>query len=182
MQPLNNPDAIAFGWVQMQPEPKKAYTKTEMSVLARVESSDVPLPRFRPGVFIAATFAAAALLVSIVAIPQWLSKQARWEVLRSHVGQIGQLAASAVDGDAHRQLLEPANYSDKLYARALKPLVRFHSANSDLFYVYSMFDRVASHTSFSIPLRHTTCAQITSCVRRPTWSSLSCVGNMKTTG
>jgi len=112
-----------------------------MSVLARVGSNDVPLRRFRPVVFIAATFAAAALLVSIVAIPQWLSKQARWEVLRSHVGQIGQLAASAVDGDAHRQLLEPANYSDKLYARALKPLVRFHSANSDLFYVYTMFDR-----------------------------------------
>jgi diguanylate cyclase (GGDEF)-like protein len=91
-------------------------------------------------VFVIASLVAAAVLVSIVAIPQWLSKQARWEVLRSHVGQIGQLAASAVDGDLHRQLLDPANYSDELYARALKPLVRFHSANSDLFYVYTMVD------------------------------------------
>ena len=91
--------------------------------------------------FVIASFVAAAILVSIVAIPQWLSKQARWEVLRSHVGQIGQLAASVVDGDLHRQLLDPANYSDELYARALKPLVRFHSANSDLFYVYTMVDR-----------------------------------------
>jgi hypothetical protein len=88
-----------------------------------------------------ASFAAAAVLVSIVAILQWLSKQARWEVLRSHVGQISQLAASAVDGDVHRQLLDPANYSEELYARALRPLVRFHSANSDLFYVYTMVDR-----------------------------------------
>jgi hypothetical protein len=34
MQPLNNPDAIAFGWVQIQPEAKKVHTKAEMSVLA----------------------------------------------------------------------------------------------------------------------------------------------------
>ncbi len=97
--------------------------------------------RFNPVVFVIATLAAAALLLSIVVIPQWLSKQARWEVVRSHVGQIGQLAASAVDGDLHRQLLDPANYSDELYARTLKPLVHFHSANSDLFYVYTMVDR-----------------------------------------
>lgn len=62
-------------------------------------------------------------------------------MLRSHVGEIGQLAASVVDGDLHRQLLDPANYSDDLYARALKPLVRFHSANPDIFYLYTMVDR-----------------------------------------
>ena len=94
--------------------------------------------QFSPAVFVIATLAAAAILISIVVIPQSLSRQARWEVLREHVGQIGQLAASAVDGDLHRQLLDPANYSTDLYARALKPLVRFHSANSDLFYVYTM--------------------------------------------
>jgi diguanylate cyclase (GGDEF)-like protein len=62
-------------------------------------------------------------------------------MLRSHVGEIGQLAASVVDGDLHRQLMDPANYSDELYARAVKPLVRFHSASPDLFYVYTMVDR-----------------------------------------
>jgi diguanylate cyclase (GGDEF)-like protein len=97
--------------------------------------------RFNPVVFIIASLAAAAILVSIVAIPQWLSKQARWEMLRSHLGEIGQLAASVVDGDLHRQLLDPANYSDELYARALKPLVRFHSADPNIFYVYTMVDR-----------------------------------------
>jgi diguanylate cyclase (GGDEF)-like protein len=100
-----------------------------------------PQRQFRRDVFFIASVIAAVVLVSIVAIPQWLSKQARWEVLRSHVGQIGQLAASTLDGDLHRRLLNPDNYSAELYATALKPLVRFHSANSDLFYVYTMVDR-----------------------------------------
>jgi hypothetical protein len=92
-------------------------------------------------VFIVASLAAAIVLVSMVAIPQWLSTQARWEELRSHVGEIGQVAASVVDGDLHRELLDPANYSDELYARALSPLVRFHSADPNIFYLYTMVDR-----------------------------------------
>ena len=97
--------------------------------------------QLHPTVFIVASLAAAIVLVSMVAIPQWLSKQARWEALRSHVGEIGQVAASVVDGDLHRKLLDPANYSDELYARALSPLVRFHSADPNIFYVYTMVDR-----------------------------------------
>ena len=113
-----------------------------MSTLVGLQRPTTASPRqFRRDVFVIASVIAAAILVSIVAVPQWLSKQARWEVLRSHVGQIGQLAASVVDGDLHRRLLDPANYSAELYATALKPLVRFHSANSDLFYVYTMVDR-----------------------------------------
>ena len=107
-----------------------------------------PSRQFRRDVFVIASIVAAAILLSIVAIPQWLSKQARWDVLRSHVGQIGQLAASVVDGDLHRRLLDPANYSPELYATALKPLVRFHSANADLFYVYTMVDR--DHTPYFV--------------------------------
>ena len=113
-----------------------------MSTLVELQRPTTASPRqLRRDVFVIASVIAAAILVSIVAVPQWLSKQARWEVLRSHVGQIGQLAASVVDGDLHRRLLDPANYSAELYATALKPLVRFHSANSDLFYVYTMVDR-----------------------------------------
>ena len=104
--------------------------------------------QFRHGVFIVATVLAAAILLAMVATPQWLAKQARWEVLRSHVGQVGQLAASVVDGDLHRRLLDPTNYSVELYAKALEPLVRFHSANSDLFYVYTMVGR--DHTPYFI--------------------------------
>ena len=113
-----------------------------MSALASLHRQTMAPPsQFRGDVFVIASIVAAAIFVSIVAIPQWLSKQARWEVLRSHVGQIGQLAASVVDGDLHRRLLDPSNYSAELYATALKPLVRFHSANSDLFYVYTMVER-----------------------------------------
>ena len=100
-------------------------------------SDDLP-SRFNPIVFIVASLAAAVILVSIVAVPQWLSKQARWEVVRSHVGAIGQLAASVVDGESHRQLLDSAYYTKERYDRATRPLVRFHSANPDLFYVYTM--------------------------------------------
>jgi diguanylate cyclase (GGDEF)-like protein len=103
-------------------------------------AKDVPR-RFHWLVFFVASLAAAFVLVAMVAIPQWLSKQARWEALRSHVGEIGQIAASVVDGDLHRKLLDPANYSDELYARALRPLVRFHSADPNIFYLYTMVDR-----------------------------------------
>lgn len=83
----------------------------------------------------------ASVLLSIVVIPQWLSRQARWEVLRSHVGQVARMAASTVDGDLHRQLLDKAGYSEALYQQALAPLVRFHSANPGFYYVYTMMER-----------------------------------------
>jgi diguanylate cyclase (GGDEF)-like protein len=94
-----------------------------------------------PLVFGLASLIAAAILVAIVAIPQHLSTRARLEGLRAHVGEVGHIAASVVDGDLHRQLLDPANYSQELYDRALAPLVKFHSADPDIFYVYTMADR-----------------------------------------
>jgi diguanylate cyclase (GGDEF)-like protein len=98
-------------------------------------------PRFTPRTFWTVSLAAIVVLVAIVAIPQWLSKQARLEVLRSHVGAVARLAASVVDGDLHRQLLDPANKTPELYARTLEPLVRFHAAYPDIFYVYTMVER-----------------------------------------
>src|SRR3954464_4284239 len=103
-------------------------------------AAKVPRP-FHWLAFLVGSLASAIMLVSMVAIPQWLSKQARWEALRSHVGEIGQIAASVVDGDLHRKLLTPANYSDELYARALRPLVRFHSADPNIFYLYTMVNQ-----------------------------------------
>lgn len=97
--------------------------------------------RFEPRVFIFATLALATVLIAVIEIPQLLSKRARLEVLRSHVAQVAQLAASVVDGDLHRQLLNPTNFSPELYARALTPLVRFHTSDPEIFYVYTMVDR-----------------------------------------
>jgi diguanylate cyclase (GGDEF)-like protein len=97
--------------------------------------------RIKPRVFILATLVAAAVLLPIVAVPQWLSREARLDVMRSHVAQIGRLAASVVNGDQHRQLLNPDQYTEELYRQTLAPLVRFHSANPEIFYVYTMVDR-----------------------------------------
>lgn len=97
--------------------------------------------RFEPRIFILASLALAIVLVAIVEIPQWLSRQARLEVLRNHVGQVAQLAASVLDGNLHRQLLDPKAFSPDLYARALAPLVQFHTADPEIFYVYTMVDK-----------------------------------------
>lgn len=97
--------------------------------------------KFSARIFWLVFLTALAVLVIVVATPQWLSKQARLEVLRSHVVEIAQIAASVVDGDLHRQLLEPANYTPELYERTLAPLVRFHSADPEIFYVYTMVER-----------------------------------------
>lgn len=97
--------------------------------------------RFRFRTFLLASALTALVLGTIVAVPQWLSKQARLDVLRSHVGQVAQLAASVVDGDLHRQLLDPARFSQADYDRAVAPLARFHSAYPDIFYVYTMVER-----------------------------------------
>jgi hypothetical protein len=94
--------------------------------------------RLNPLVFIIASRAAAIIFLSLVAIPQWLSKQARGNRFASHVGEIGQLAASVINGDLHRRLLDRANYTEALYEEALAPLVRFHSADPNIFYVYTM--------------------------------------------
>jgi diguanylate cyclase (GGDEF)-like protein len=94
--------------------------------------------RLNPKVFLVSTLVIAAVLLSIVAIPQWFSKQARLEVLRDNVRQMAQAAASVVNGDLHGQLLDANNYSAELYARALQPLVRLHLASPEIFYVYTM--------------------------------------------
>jgi diguanylate cyclase (GGDEF)-like protein len=97
--------------------------------------------KITPRIFWLVSLAALAVLLVVVAIPQWLSKQERLEVLRAHVAEVAQIAASVVDGDLHRQLLDPAKYTPELYERTLAPLVRFHSAAPEVFYVYTMVER-----------------------------------------
>jgi diguanylate cyclase (GGDEF)-like protein len=96
---------------------------------------------FTPRVFWLVTLASAAVLMAVIVIPQWLSGRARLEVMRTHVAQTARLAASVVDGDLHRRLLEPANYTAELYTQVVAPLVEFHSSAPDVFYVYTMVER-----------------------------------------
>ncbi|HUU24705.1 MAG TPA: diguanylate cyclase [Methyloceanibacter sp.] len=94
--------------------------------------------RFEFKTFAVVTVLTAAVLFSLVAIPQWLSKQARLEGLGEQVGEVARLAASVVDGDLHHKFRDKDAYSDALYAEAVKPLVRFHSADPDIHYLYTM--------------------------------------------
>jgi diguanylate cyclase (GGDEF)-like protein len=95
--------------------------------------------RFSPRIFLLVSLASFVVLGALTAVPQWLSKQARFNVLRAHVAEMAQAAASVVNGDLHRQLIE--NYSPELYERALEPLVKFHSSEPEIFYVYTMVAR-----------------------------------------
>lgn len=99
------------------------------------------LHQFTPRIFWLVSLGALCVLGVLVGVPQWLSKEARLEVLRSHVAEVARVAASVVDGDRHRQLLDPSNYSPELYEAVLEPLVRLHSADPDIFYVYTMVER-----------------------------------------
>lgn len=97
--------------------------------------------RFNPTVFFGSSLAAAAILISFLAVPQWLMANARWENLRSYVADTTNHVAAMVDGDLHHKLLDPANYTDELYKRAIDPLVDFHSSDPNISYVYTMIDK-----------------------------------------
>lgn len=96
--------------------------------------------RVRPRVLLGGTALIAALLLAIVVIPQTLSRHARLEVVRSHVGEVARMAASAVDGELHRQLLD-GETDEQTRARAREPLLRLHRAWPEARYVYTMFSR-----------------------------------------
>jgi diguanylate cyclase (GGDEF)-like protein len=85
----------------------------------------------------AGTAASAALLLAVVLVPQMLLRQANLQVLRNHVDEVARLAASTVDGDLHRQLLD-GSADAATRERALAPLLRLHAAWPEVFYVYTM--------------------------------------------
>jgi diguanylate cyclase (GGDEF)-like protein len=100
------------------------------------------MPRFRPLRFhirtlLAATTAIAVLLLAVVLTPQLMARDARLEVLRLHVDQMSRLAASQVDGDLHRQLLDGTADAAAL-ARARAPLLRLHATWPEAHYLYTM--------------------------------------------
>ncbi|MCB1630607.1 MAG: GGDEF domain-containing protein [Pseudomonadales bacterium] len=91
----------------------------------------------QPHVLLGSTVLIAVLMLALVLIPQTLSRQARLEVLRSHVGEEARVAASVVDGDAHRHLIEGHGTAEELDA-ARAPLLRLHRAWPEARYVYTM--------------------------------------------
>jgi diguanylate cyclase (GGDEF)-like protein len=107
------------------------------------------MPHFRVAqisvrAFLTSTLLSLVALIAVVVLPQWLSKQARFEVMRAHIAEVAQMTAAVVDGDLQRQLSQPGNYSEEIYRQALAPLVRVHSANPSIFYVYTMVERAGT--------------------------------------
>lgn len=89
------------------------------------------------------TAAVAAVLLTVVLVPQLLSRDARLQVLRAHVGEVARLAASTIDGDLHRRLIEAhapgATAPDGAALReARAPLLRLHRSLPEANYVYTM--------------------------------------------
>ena len=111
-----------------------------MNVAASLTDLRRSTARFNPVVFILASLAAAFALVSIVAIPQYLSNQARWE----HPLTGGRDRAACRKRCRWRSapsVARPCQLQRRTLSRALEPLVRFHSANPNIFYLYTMVDR-----------------------------------------
>ena len=98
-----------------------------------------PHRHFDWSTFFKATAGAGILLLLIVLVPQKFAQQARLENTRSTIASMGRMAASVVDGDLHRQLIQ--HYSPELYSKVVEPLVRLHSANPDIFYLYTMVEK-----------------------------------------
>jgi diguanylate cyclase (GGDEF)-like protein len=96
-----------------------------------------PLLRFRVRVLLGAAICAAALLLTLVLAPQFAARQGRLEVLRRHVDEVARLAASHIDGDLHRALLD-GHASEAQLEEARKPLMRLHETWPEAFYVYTM--------------------------------------------
>jgi diguanylate cyclase (GGDEF)-like protein len=89
--------------------------------------------------FLKASAAAAIVLLLLVLVPQKFAQQARLEVTRSTIGNMARIAASVVDGDLHRELTN--HNSAELYRKVVEPLVRLHSANAEIFYLYTMVQK-----------------------------------------
>ena len=94
------------------------------------------------------TAAIATVLLAVVLVPQLLSRDARLQVLRAHVDEVARLAASAVDGDLHRRLIDGATPGaappdvagpdEAILREARAPLLRLHRAWPEAIYVYTM--------------------------------------------
>lgn len=93
--------------------------------------------QFRILTLLLATAVIAAVLLTVVLVPQLLARDARLQVLRSHVDQVARLAASNVDGDIHRQLLD-GTATDAMRLTALAPLLRLHRSWPEAIYLYTM--------------------------------------------
>ena len=63
--------------------------------------------------------------------------RAQLEAVRTELKQLARAAAVQVDGDLHRTIRSPLQAGSPEHLAALRPLVKFHQATTDLIYVYT---------------------------------------------
>jgi signal transduction histidine kinase/CheY-like chemotaxis protein len=81
----------------------------------------------------------AALLVASLglAFAYRAAHRAQYESLRAELTSLARALAVQIDGDLHRTLVAPHQMGSAEHLRALQPLLAFHRANPQLFYVYT---------------------------------------------
>ncbi len=83
--------------------------------------------------------AAVFVIVSACLLTMYLlSWQARQDAIRRDLIHSATEVAAVVDPVLHEQLSRPEQTNSDLYRRALAPLVRYHRAHPNLYYVYTM--------------------------------------------
>ncbi|WP_200267799.1 hybrid sensor histidine kinase/response regulator [Luteolibacter pohnpeiensis] len=70
-------------------------------------------------------------------ITYWFARIAQIDAVREELDQLARVAATQIDGDAHGQLHSADQMGSPLHLQTLQPLVKFHRATKDLFYVYT---------------------------------------------
>lgn len=65
------------------------------------------------------------------------AREGQLHAIRSELLQLARVAATQVDGDAHRTMKSNAQQGSPEYLKLLEPLVAFHKATTDVIYVYT---------------------------------------------
>jgi signal transduction histidine kinase len=65
------------------------------------------------------------------------ARAAQLETVRDDLASLARTLAVQIDGDAHRRLTSPDQAESSEYLDVVKPMVAFHRANPQLFYVYT---------------------------------------------
>ena len=65
------------------------------------------------------------------------AREAQLDAVRTELKELARVAATLVDGDAHRLIKSQRQAGSPEHLRLLAPLVKFHKATSDIIYVYT---------------------------------------------
>jgi len=69
------------------------------------------------------------------------ARDAQLQAVQAELLQLARVAATEVNGDAHRQINSPEQTGSPAHLALLAPLVKFHKATTDIIYVYTAIQR-----------------------------------------